>query len=340
MKKKVTITDIAQLAGVSKTTISRFLNEKYDGMSVDTKQRIGQVIQDLNYRPNRQARALKAQYSSMIGIVVVDISNSYTSRMIKGIMDRLKNTQYHTLIMDSDINREREQTNVDKLLDEKVDGLIIQPLGEGSADYGQIGNNVAVVQIDRYVEPLLWPAVVSDNFDKSQQLAQMIREKAYQRVIIVSPSLTYATPRIDRYHGLLEAFKGSNIEVKLVITTEVKDIVARDEDLWERVQADVKDDVKTAIYAFNGALLYGMMKLLKKKKIPVSEQVGLVGYDDASLAELVSPCLTSIEQDPVAIGYQAADLLLKKIAAEDRANEATSAELICVKSKINKGESL
>ncbi|MBB5887652.1 LacI family DNA-binding transcriptional regulator [Lactovum miscens] len=335
MRKKVTINDIAQLTGVSKTTISRFLNDKYEGMSGETRQRIDAVIKELNYRPNRQARALKSQISSMIGIVVVDISNPYTSRMVKGIMDRLKNTQYHTLIMDSDLSQEREQKNVNKLLDEQVDGIVIQPLGKSSTDYQALGTNVPVVQIDRYVEPLIWPAVVSDNFVQSRNLAKLFLEKDYQRIIVVSPPIKYASPRINRLKGLLNELVNTDIEVKQVITTEIKDVVARNEEIWEQLKVYIKGDAKTAIYAFNGGLLYGLIKIFKEKNILIPEQVGLVGYDDGAFADLVSPGITSIEQNPVEIGYQAADKLLEQIEGKE-----SLIELTCVDSKLNIRQSL
>ncbi|MQW22997.1 LacI family DNA-binding transcriptional regulator [Lactococcus sp. dk322] len=330
MNKKITINDIANLAGVSKTTVSRFLNDKYDGMSEETRLRIEKIITESGYRPNRQARALKAQHSSIIGIVVVDISNPYTSRMVKGIMDRLKNTEYHTLIMDSDINRERELKNVNKLLDEQVDGIILQPLAKHSSDYQIIGNQYPVVQIDRYVEPLLWPAVVSDNFVQSRNLAQLFLDKQYQRVIVVSPPIEYATPRVNRLKGMMNLLADSDIEVKQVITTEIRDIIARDDDLWEQLRDDIRDDIKTVIYTFNGGLLYGIIKLMKEKNILIPEQVGVVGYDDGSWADLVSPGITSIEQNPVAIGYQAADQLLAQINGEKQL-----VELTCIDSKLN-----
>lgn len=189
MNKKVTISDIANLSGVSKTTISRYLNGKYEGMSEATRNRIQEVIEELDYRPSRQARALKSQYSSIIGIVVADISNSYTSRMIKGVMDRLNSTDYHTIIMDSDLNTKREANNIKKLIDEQVDGIVIQPIGESSLEYDFIPSGMSLVQIDRYVEPLKWPAVVSDNFLQSQNLGRTIAEHNYKRVIILTPEI-------------------------------------------------------------------------------------------------------------------------------------------------------
>ncbi|WP_203268043.1 LacI family DNA-binding transcriptional regulator [Streptococcus uberis] len=335
MNKKITISDIANLSGVSKTTISRYLNGKYDGMSEATRNRIQEVIEELDYRPSRQARALKSQYSSIIGIVVADISNSYTSRMIKGIMDRLNSTDYHTIIMDSDLNTKRESNNIKKLLDEQVDGIIIQPIAESSLKYDFIPSEMTIVQIDRYVEPLKWPAVVSDNFLQSQNLGKIIAENGYERVVILTPEIKNASPRINRYKGLINGLVDNTVEVIVVTTNEVKDIVARDSEIWNQINQYIYDDVKTVLYAFNGGLLYGMVRILKEKQIPVPEKVGLVGYDDGSLTDLFNPEITSIEQNPVEIGHEAADILLNSMADND-----IPVDLYCIDSKLNIRKSL
>ncbi|MCK1255817.1 LacI family transcriptional regulator [Streptococcus uberis] len=335
MNKKVTISDIANLSGVSKTTISRYLNGKYEGMSETTRNRIQEVIEELDYRPSRQARALKSQYSSIIGIVVADISNSYTSRMIKGVMDRLNSTDYHTIIMDSDLNTKREANNIKKLIDEQVDGIVIQPIGESSLEYDFIPSGMSLVQIDRYVEPLKWAAVVSDNFLQSQNLGRIIAENDYKRVIILTPEIKNASPRVNRYKGLLNGLADYDIEVIVVTTNEIKDIVARDINIWDQLNQYIYDDVKTVLYAFNGGLLYGLIRLLKEKNIPVPEKIGLVGYDDGALTDLFNPEITSIEQNPVEIGHKAAEILLNSMSGKD-----IPIELYCVDSKLNNRKSL
>lgn len=335
MNKKVTISDIANLSGVSKTTISRYLNGKYEGMSEATRNRIQEVIEELDYRPSRQARALKSQYSSIIGIVVADISNSYTSRMIKGVMDRLNSTDYHTIIMDSDLNTKREANNIKKLIDEQVDGIVIQPIGESSLEYDFIPSGMSLVQIDRYVEPLKWPAVVSDNFLQSQNLGRTIAEHNYKRVIILTPEIKNASPRINRYKELQNGLADYDVEVIIVTTNEIKDIVARDIDIWDQMKQYIYDDVKTVLYAFNGGLLYGLIRLLKEKNIPVPDKIGLVGYDDGALTDLFNPEITSIEQNPVEIGHKAADILLNSMAGKD-----IPIDLYCIDSKLNNRKSL
>ncbi len=192
-----------------------------------------------------------------------------------------------------------------------------------------------LVQVDRYLQPLTWPAVVSDNREQSKILAEKIVKEGYQRIIILTPPMKNSSTRLKRYEGINEAIKDTDIELEEVFTEEVKDLFTSDPAIWEKIELFCKDDKKTVIYAFNGGLLYGAIKILKDKQIAVPEQVGVVGYDDGALGELISPGLTAIVQDPVKIGYTAADLLVKNIEAK-----AQKAELTVVNSDLKIRHSL
>lgn len=335
MNKKITINDIAKLTGVSKSTISNFLNGKFEGMSKKTHDRIQDKIKELDYRPNRQARALKSSYSSLIGISVTDISNLYTSRLLKGMMERLQNTKYHTIIMNSDLDKEYEQYNIEKLLDEKVDGIILQPLRAESTDYKSIDSSLPLVQVDRYLQPLMWPAIISDNAEQSRLLAEKIVEKGYQRIVILTPPMANSVTRLKRYEGIKQAIQNTEVEIEVVLTDEVQGVFSSNQTIWGNIRDFCEDDKKTVIYAFNGGLLYGVIKILKEQNISVPNQVGVVGYDDGALGELISPGLTSIVQDPIKIGYQAAELLVKNIETKQQ-----RAELLVVESKLKIRNSL
>ena len=138
MKDRVTIKDVAERAGVSKTTLSRYLNGEFNRMSVDTKYRIRDVIKEMDYKPNPQARGLKNNQSFLIGLVVADILNYYSSVLIKGLQNALSNTDYQLLIMTADNSAEEEQKVIEKLLLQNVDGIILQPTTAKIANYQSI----------------------------------------------------------------------------------------------------------------------------------------------------------------------------------------------------------
>ena len=117
--KKITIKEVAEEAGVSKTTISRFLNKNYGNMSKETKERIAEVIERLNYRPSKQAQALKSKHSYLIGVVVADISNMFSSLLLKGIGEVLEKSGYQMIIMDAANSITQEKELLEKLWNDK-----------------------------------------------------------------------------------------------------------------------------------------------------------------------------------------------------------------------------
>ena len=302
MDKKITINDIAAKAGVSKTTISRYLNDKFDNMSKTTKVRIEETIAELDYRPNRQAQALKARNSFLIGVSVADISNMYTSRLLKGIGDYFQKTHYQVLIMDADNNVDRELSNLEKMMTEQIDGIILQPLVHQPEHYQfLINKKTPVVQVDRYTEPFTWPAVVSDNFQKSVDLAKIFKTKHYDTVIVLANRITGVSSRMNRYNGLKAGLTGSQIAVHLI---EI------DDPNWQSIlKTTLATYHRTAIFALNGQVLWSVVRFLKAQQLRVPEDIGLIGYDDDQFADMVSPAIASISQNPQEIGRTAAEKL-------------------------------
>ncbi|MBE4727247.1 LacI family DNA-binding transcriptional regulator [Leuconostoc suionicum] len=329
MSKKVTINVIAEMARVSKTTVSRFLNGKFDNMSEATKERIAETIAELDYHPSRQAQALKAKNSLLIGISVADISNMYTSRLLKGISDYFQNTIYQVLIMDGDNSIEREYSNLEKMVTERIDGIILQPLVHQPDHYQLlIDENIPVVQVDRYTEPFTWPAVVSDNFQKSLEVADLMKSKNYEEIIVLSNHINGVSSRMNRYNGLKTGIENTNITIKLIEIDDNKD--------WQNtLQSMLELPTKKALYALNGQVLWEIVRFLKKHHIAIPDDVGVIGYDDDMFADMISPEITSVSQNPQEIGRTAAANLMQIMN-----DETTLSKTIRIPSTIQMRESL
>ena len=125
MKEKITIRDIAERAGTSKTTVSFFLNGKTDKMSEETQARIAQVIKETNYRPSIAARSLNAKETRLIGVIIGDITNTFANQIVKGIDDFARDNRYQLIVGNSNYNFENEKGYVNRMLAMGVDGFII-----------------------------------------------------------------------------------------------------------------------------------------------------------------------------------------------------------------------
>ncbi|MDZ5035478.1 LacI family DNA-binding transcriptional regulator, partial [Clostridium perfringens] len=114
---KLTINDIAKKANTSKTTISFYLNGKFEKMSPDTRRRIEQVIEETNYSPNIMARSLKSKKSNLIGVVVADITNPFSNNIVKGIDDVARKKGYQIIVGSSSLRYSHEEKYIKRMLD-------------------------------------------------------------------------------------------------------------------------------------------------------------------------------------------------------------------------------
>lgn len=128
--KTITISDVAKYANVSKSTVSQFLNQRYDYMSEKTKQKIEAAIQELNYQPNFVARSLKQKSTFTVGVVVANILHTFSTQVIRAVEDYFHEQGFHIIVCNADDEPEKEKKYIEMLRAKQVDGIIIFPTGE------------------------------------------------------------------------------------------------------------------------------------------------------------------------------------------------------------------
>lgn len=163
-QKKVTITDIAKAAGVSKTTISRYLNGRFDLMSPETRRRIESVIDVSGYQPSTIARSLKNKRSLLLGIVVSDQSSPFSTAVLLGVGDALRNTEYVPVFVNCDDDPAKERYQISFLLSRGVDGLIVNTTSyENPFLVNLEARGVPIVLCDRYIKGHTFDIVTTDH---------------------------------------------------------------------------------------------------------------------------------------------------------------------------------
>src|SRR5690554_6439026 len=128
--KRITIADVAKHAGVSKSTVSQFLNKRYDYMGEDTKKRIEDSIKQLHYRPNILARSLKQKSTTTIGIIVANILHNFSTQVMRAIEDVCHKYDFHVIVCNADDNPDKEKNYIEMLQAKQVDGIILFPTGD------------------------------------------------------------------------------------------------------------------------------------------------------------------------------------------------------------------
>jgi LacI family kdg operon repressor len=133
--EKVTMADVAKEAGVSKSTVSQYLNKRYEYMSEKTKQKIKEAIEQLGYQPNYLARSLKQKRTSMVGVIVANILHYFSTSVTRGIEDFCQEHDLHAIVCNADDNPEKEKKYIEMLRAKQVDGLIVLQIGQNNDLY-------------------------------------------------------------------------------------------------------------------------------------------------------------------------------------------------------------
>ncbi|MBT1166555.1 LacI family DNA-binding transcriptional regulator [Bifidobacterium simiarum] len=309
---KVTIADIAREAQVSVTTVSRFINGNYGKMSQTTRNRIQQTVDRLEYRPSASARRMRQQSTHVVGVIVADISNVFSSLLFNGIYAELQPAGYDVMLMNSNNAIEQEHGEIDRLLAQEVDGLIIQPNSRRFATYEPIiSSRTPLVMVDRETadQPETVSKVVSDNEDSCRRLGETLADLGYENLVVVSRTRSEVSAQALRIAGLRRAAEERHM---LMLTIEAD---SHDGDWLQREIGTTLNHLngRTALISLMGPLLFDVLAVLRTLGIRYPQDIGLVSFDDWRWSQYVQDGIYLLEQDPQLLGRRAARNLLDQI---------------------------
>lgn len=328
-EKKITIKDIAEAASVSETTVSRFLNKKYEYMSEDTKNRIEKVVTELNYRPSNIARSLKSNKSNLYGAIIADIENPFSNMIIKGLLDRSNELGYSLMIAISNNSIKREKEGIQTFLDYGVDGLIINAVSRTNNNFKEISKDTPVVLIDRQVDNYEADFVSSNNFELSKELSNHLVENEFKSIGYFSENIENNSVREIRY----QAFQESMAEAKNIHSqTYIIDSNNEEENLV-MLKDFLNYPAPRVIVAGNGLVQMTLLQTLIENKYKIKKDFYFAGFDDYSWSKMISEDgITSVSQDSYNLGKESIDILYqrtaKKKTKKDRIEKIVEGKLI------------
>jgi LacI family transcriptional regulator len=316
------IQEVARRAGVSISTVSRVLNGTAR-VSNDVKERVLAAIEELGYRPSRAARSLRANHSTIIGLLISDIQNLFFMDLIKGVEDVALRNGYSVLLCNSDENPQREQQYLEVLYDERVAGLIIVPTREQLGDLERFRErNIPIVAVDRRIKSKSIDAVLVDNARGAREAVTHLITNGYRRIgTIVGPKTI--TTGYERLVGYRQAMEEAGIAhdpalEKFGSFKEESGRQATDELLALNPRVD-------ALFVGNNLMTMGALNTLHKHGLFVPNDVALIGYDAMPWAALGSISLTTVAQPVYELGATAALRLFQRL---QNPGEQTRQEII------------
>lgn len=317
-KKKVTIKDIADRVGVSSTTISRYLNGKYDYMSLDTRELIDKTITELNYRPNSMARSLRSKNSKLIGVIIHSLDHQSVSTFVRGISDYCYKAGYSTIIYDSHNDKETEKEYLDKCIDQQVDGIILSPSNTDFSYYHKVHeNNIPIVMANRYGDDWKYDAVFIDHYALVTKALNHMTENGYEKIGFITKEKGNISTTIIREHAFKDFItkKGqyhlSDVFFKIPKSTsydQLKEIV--------NTFRQTNPENKAALMAADVETLFDLVHCIQELNIDIPYELGVCGYDVWDWPALVKPSITTMKQPFYETGATASELIVRRINAK------------------------
>jgi LacI family transcriptional regulator len=325
--RRVTIKDVAERAGVSKSTVSHAINATRF-IEPETRRRVMQAIADLNFHPSSLARSLTTHRTNTIGLVVSEISNNFFSDILHGIEDRTRPYNYSFVVCNTGEILEREDRYLDLLLSQRVDGIIAAATSQRWEALSKASlQHTPVVYVDRAFEGMEGPFVGVDNRRGAWMGASHLIHRGHRKIGILAGFQRLSTMR-ERLGGFCQALAENQIplpeEWKIQSELSIEAGKAAAMQLLSQVNRP------TALFASNNLLSLGALKAIQQSGLCCPEDIGILGFDDHPWAEVTCPPLSVVRQPARAVGQKAAEILLHLINDEpvDQSRIILDCELI------------
>ena len=309
-ERRPTLRDVASLAGVSFKTVSRVVNNE-PGVSANLTSQVEAAIATLNYRPDDRARRLRQSASgpATIGFVLVDLSNPFSSRLLRGTEQATMDRGCLVLAGSSEGSAGREQHLIEAFLRRRVDGLMVVSSQETSASLrSEVERGTPIVFLDR--EPRIKGAdlVRSDHYGGAYEATRHLQRQGHTDIAYLGDDLSIQSARL-RLEGFLDAMTAAGLSVDLdrIVTASKTET-----DWLELVETFLgRRPRPTALFTAQNFVTVGAVRALHG--LGLHHEIAQVGFDDVELGDVAEPGISVIRQDPLAIGRRGAELLLARI---------------------------
>lgn len=313
-----TIKDIAKALGISTSTVSRALRGSYE-ISNATKEQVLQYARSINYKPNPIALSLKTKASKSIGIIVAEIANTFFSQVINGVETVASENGYNVIIAQSLESYESEVANINFLSSRAIDGCLVSVSAE-THDFFHFNElqekGFPIVFFDRIVEELQGHTVTIDNVQATYEGTIHLLQNGYRKIAFlgVAPNLFITAKRLEGYRKALAEYS-INYDESLVKYC-LHDGLCYDEIEMALDELFYLSEPPDAVFASADKLTTSCMRYCGKLGIKIPGDIGLAGFSNLDITDLLYPSLTVIRQPALEMGKSAAQLLINTIEAK------------------------
>ncbi|GAA1433337.1 LacI family DNA-binding transcriptional regulator [Microlunatus lacustris] len=310
--RRATLKDVARAAGVSPSTTSRALSgEGYVAAAV--RARVRRAAEQLGYVPHAMARGLRTQVSRSVGVVLPDLRRPFYADLAAGVAARARARGYTVLLVDDRGAAEDELAAARTFVSTRAAGVVVTPTSAAVTGY-LLDQQVPVVEVERQLSPGRCDAVVVDHRRVARRVTEHLLGLGHRRVALLVDG-TDANTGAEFTRGHADAVAAAELPADPGLLVPV----GRDVDAARRATVGLLTgpDRPTALCAADEVLAEGLWRAVGDVGLRVPEDVSVASFDDAPWMDLVSPGMTAVAQDVVALGAAALDLLLARLAFPD-----------------------
>ena len=310
--KKLTIVDIAKMAGVGTTTVSRYFNG--GNLKKETRERIKEIVDKYNYTPNTFAKALKSTDSKIIGVIVPCLHSYVSGNTLKYLDKELKENNYETLIMNANFDENKQLEYIKKLARMNVDGIILLPTTMSKAYESTIKSiDVPVVMLGQEGEYTY--SVEYNDFNAARDLTNYVLASGHKKVAYLGVGEDDIAVGYYRKLGVIRTLEKYNLEPERILITNFGM-----EEGYEIVKENIEKLKKdSCLICATDNLAYGAIKALEEEGLNVGKDYSVAAFGDYTSSALLKSPLTTIKFDLKDAAKQTVEMLLNIIKKEETA---------------------
>ena len=317
MRKKITLKQIARELDVSISTVSKSLRNNNE-ISEDTRLKIQAFAKLYNYKPNNIALSLKNKKTKTICIIIPEIIHHFFATVISGVEKVANEKGYNVLVCMSDESFDKEVINMEMLANGSIDGFIISLSKETQmkGDYHHIeeviNQGMPVVMFDRIANEILCDKVIIDDVFASNNATQFLINKGFNKIGLIS-TVDYVSVGKLRTEGYEKALKTNDIAIDNKLILKIEDV----NNCEIEIENFIKNNNFDAIFAVNELFAVTAIKSATKLGKKVPSDISVIGFTDGIISKYSSPSISTISQNGIAMGENAAKMLIERIESEE-----------------------
>lgn len=308
------IIDIAKLAGVSRSTVSRFLNDGY--VSEENKEKIQNVINETGYIPSTHAKILRTKKTNLIGVILPKISSETISKIVSGISNELSNYNYNIILGNTDLNIDKEIEYLKIFKNKNVDGVIFVATIITKKHLEILKSiKIPIVIVGQNVDG--YPCVYHSDYEASYEMVKYLIKNNHKNIAYIGVNRKDVSVGVNRERGYEDCLIDNNIKLN-------KNIVKIGEFTQESGYVNTKELIENnnidAIFCATANIAIGAMEYLKDNNINVPKDISICAIGTSKISNIISPKLTTVEYYYEESGVQSAKMILKALSEEVKIN--------------------